>query len=110
MLCHLLESRVSLLKRKLWLATTTLRKTWCASAIKASSTLTTTESTVWNGAGETTTGSAVTTTASPSSTYTTWPGIPPLPTSSWSVSTCRLVSSLSRFETIVRPWVLPANP
>ena len=46
--CHLLESRVSILKRKLWLATTTLRKTWCASATKASATLTTTESTVWN--------------------------------------------------------------
>ena len=34
--CHLLESRVSILKRKLWLATTTLRKMWCASATKAS--------------------------------------------------------------------------
>ena len=90
--CHLLESRVSILKRKLWLATTTLRKTWCASATKASATLTTTKSTLWNGAGETTTGSAVTTTASPSSTYTTWPDVPPLPTSSWSVSSCQVTS------------------
>ena len=48
MSCHLLKSRVSILKRKLWLATTTLRKTWCASATKASTTLTTTESTVWD--------------------------------------------------------------
>ena len=92
--CHLLESRVSLLKQKLWLATTTLRKTWCASTTKASATLTTTESTVWNGAGETTTGSVVTTTASPSSTYTTWPSVPPLPTSSWSMSSYSLVEHL----------------
>src|SRR6185312_972673 len=69
-LCHLLESRVSILKRKMWLATTTLRKTWCASATKASATLTTTESTVWNRAGETTNKSAVSTTASASSTDT----------------------------------------
>ena len=94
--CHLLESRVSILKRKLWLATTTLRKTWCASATKAS-------------AGETTNRSAVSTTTSPSSTYMTWPGIPPLPTSSWSVSTCRLVEHL-RSAPLRLPALKPQPP
>ena len=107
--CHLLESRVSILKRKLLLATTTLRKTWCASATKASATLTTTENTVWNRAGETTNRSAVSTTASPSSTYTTWPGIPPLPTSSWSVSTGWLVEHL-RSAPLKMPALKPQPP
>ena len=82
---------------------------WCASATKASATLTTTESTVWNGAGETTTGSAVTTTASPSSTYTTWPGVPPLPTLSWSVSSCSLVEHL-RSAPLRLPALKPHPP